>query len=689
MLPLIGVVARIAVPALSRGLAVGVSRGASIIGTGIKTLSKNNDSKPTYEPVKSAPMTKHNVKEKALELPKFKPLIEAETEKLEIYKEWKERTKNNIKNNTSLISLIKENISRVTLLGNILKKIDERNRETEYNNRLADRDNKIMLSSMFVKVYSKMSEVAKSTKTVVSNMVDKAKESPSKLFDLLGKGLGIGMLAAYFWPAIKEMFSSTFDYLKANAPEIASNIWNSIKEQFNSLVTFLVNNGPGLISEAYETIKGLFKSVVDFVIENGPSIIANITKGILDLGYNIITFVIEYGPKIISSLMSGLYTLGSDIISGIIEYVPKLSNMLWESISGVMSSIGEFIKEKILDLVPGARTAVNLYNKAKNFITGTDEAKVISSKPDLGLSSIKTVTTEDSSSYQLAKPNIDMKGLQPSVLSNFTAMSKEYKERTGKSITVTSANRSIEEQQKLYETMPKGMAAKPGSSLHNFGWAMDISSKDANELEELGLLDKYGFHRPLLAKGETWHIEPKIATENASKIRSGYTFIEKPNEVDSPKNIALEGTPDYLLKDLKQPELSNITSPGLSPSISTSSIPGSLPNLESQMAISAPVKLSPSEFMSKFEEGLKLGVKQEQVPVQDNIIVKNTTKDVPINNRTRELVQKQPDTSTRTIVEKPIVNNNTIMKETEKPQIISLKDISFESSKLALVGNIL
>lgn len=91
----------------------------------------------------------------------------------------------------------------------------------------------------------------------------------------------------------------------------------------------------------------------------------------------------------------------------------------------------------------------------------------------------------------------DLFGLQPDMLDTFGAMADEYYGMTGENIQVNSAKRS-----------------GGGRSVHDYGWALDIQSADANKLSDMGLLEKYGFHRPLLnwgklgGKDEPWHIEP-------------------------------------------------------------------------------------------------------------------------------------------------------------------------------------
>jgi len=94
--------------------------------------------------------------------------------------------------------------------------------------------------------------------------------------------------------------------------------------------------------------------------------------------------------------------------------------------------------------------------------------------------------------YSPWNPNYD--GLDPSMKLNFGNMAKEYFDTTGKDIQVNSAKRN-----------------RGGNSVHDYGFAIDINSSDANNLERMGLFKKYGFHRPLLnwkKMKEPWHVEP-------------------------------------------------------------------------------------------------------------------------------------------------------------------------------------
>jgi hypothetical protein len=111
--------------------------------------------------------------------------------------------------------------------------------------------------------------------------------------------------------------------------------------------------------------------------------------------------------------------------------------------------------------------------------------------------------------------------MEPDTLARFKALAQDYKDATGRTVQVNSAFRSLQEQARLYAANP-AKAAPPGRSMHNYGYALDIQSEDADRMDTMGLLRKHGFHRPLLApwvrNKEPWHIER--AGLNYAKIRA-------------------------------------------------------------------------------------------------------------------------------------------------------------------------
>lgn len=130
-----------------------------------------------------------------------------------------------------------------------------------------------------------------------------------------------------------------------------------------------------------------------------------------------------------------------------------------------------------------------------------------------------------------AASDANMDGLQPHVRSNFEAMVAEYKQRGGKfPVSVNRAFASYEQQAALFKKYGPGRAARPGRSAHNFGVAIDIDSPAANEMAKMGLLDKYGFDRPV--KGEPWHLQVKGVS--AAMARQGIYSADAPVDQGAP-----------------------------------------------------------------------------------------------------------------------------------------------------------
>ncbi len=92
--------------------------------------------------------------------------------------------------------------------------------------------------------------------------------------------------------------------------------------------------------------------------------------------------------------------------------------------------------------------------------------------------------------------------LKPMLRHSLVEVAREYNSTTGKKITINSAARSSEDQQRLYdETVnagrpgkgPTGMAvARPGNSLHEKGMAVDIQEHSDSTLDKL--LERYGLN---------------------------------------------------------------------------------------------------------------------------------------------------------------------------------------------------
>lgn len=142
---------------------------------------------------------------------------------------------------------------------------------------------------------------------------------------------------------------------------------------------------------------------------------------------------------------------------------------------------------------------------------------------------------QDLSSVSPGK-NVNVKDLNPVVKGNLFSMATEYKEDTGKSLPINSAYRTIQDQERLYKENP-GKAAKPGTSMHEKGMAVDIDTPIVNDLKTTGLLKKYGFDTPV--SGETWHIEPtSIRKQYITNLQEKTNMSQVgENRLDKRKNV--------------------------------------------------------------------------------------------------------------------------------------------------------
>jgi len=105
---------------------------------------------------------------------------------------------------------------------------------------------------------------------------------------------------------------------------------------------------------------------------------------------------------------------------------------------------------------------------------------------------------------RLAK-DVKLENMNPALMKQFYGMVEEYKQITGKDLVVTDAWRSYEDQVKAKQKYG-ARAATPGKSLHEFGLGLDADSKTLDEIDNLGLMRKYGLTRPV--GQEPWHVEP-------------------------------------------------------------------------------------------------------------------------------------------------------------------------------------
>lgn len=154
-------------------------------------------------------------------------------------------------------------------------------------------------------------------------------------------------------------------------------------------------------------------------------------------------------------------------------------------------------------------------------------------------------------------------GVNPTLLEKLSMAASEL----GKSVTITSGRRTIEEQAQMYKEWWEGggkngqkevvtptfgkvtTPARPGTSNHQHGNAVDINESLANELDRNGLLKNYGLVRP-----HPWdpvHIE---MFENGGTIGAGKLGLVgengKPEIVQGPATVSPNNDIMAALKDM-------------------------------------------------------------------------------------------------------------------------------------------
>jgi hypothetical protein len=113
---------------------------------------------------------------------------------------------------------------------------------------------------------------------------------------------------------------------------------------------------------------------------------------------------------------------------------------------------------------------------------------------------VKNVVPADSS--------VNLAGLNPKFQKAFFTMVGDWVTNFGGgTVTSASAFRTRAEQEALWVKYGRNTkrVARPGTSRHESGFAIDIDRNSAGKLEQSGMFKKYGFHRPL--SNEPWHVE--------------------------------------------------------------------------------------------------------------------------------------------------------------------------------------
>lgn len=190
--------------------------------------------------------------------------------------------------------------------------------------------------------------------------------------------------------------------------------------------------------------------------------------------------------------------------------------------------------------------------EGKETIVTKDSVRGGNGMPKLYLASGGLRDGSGADQYLKLAPGVSLSGLNPAMLKNLRAMVQEYGEATGKAVTITSGSRTSAQQQLLYNKNPR-KAAKPGTSLHEFGLAIDADSDDLDAMDKAGLMRKYGFMRPV--GGEPWHMEAIGIQGNLQLAKRDASFAEQAVAASLFKGGGGAGTMDGVPLGRRDPEL--------------------------------------------------------------------------------------------------------------------------------------
>lgn len=136
--------------------------------------------------------------------------------------------------------------------------------------------------------------------------------------------------------------------------------------------------------------------------------------------------------------------------------------------------------------------------------------------------------------------NIPGGKLRKDAARHWNAMHKEIKAKTGIDIRPTgprSSYRTLYWQKHFYNTMPRGMAAVPGTSNHGWGLAVDVATPAmAAAINKYGA--KYGYQKAWSdAQHEWWHFKWREGNYGLKKAASKYPVIKKGSKGTAVKRL--------------------------------------------------------------------------------------------------------------------------------------------------------
>jgi TP901 family phage tail tape measure protein len=334
------------------------------------------------------------------------------------------------------------------------------------------------------------------------------------------------------WTELKDKFKTAWEGMR----DVISNVWDTIKEKvrgganvairaINALIRGIkkvVDVLPGDLSFDVSTIPELARGGNIPHSRVGGGFKTNGARAIVGEGKRgYPEYVVPTDPSHRQRAMNLFGRLGNDL--GVPGYdwggiLPSPGDVI-DTIKGtgerVARGLAKAAYEPISDAVNGQ------INNIPWEVPPRHMAKEMKNRVDLW---VKGVDDEINAyaDYQASTSNIGpSRGLNP----EFLGLYNRYNHAAGGKFSITSGWRSYEEQVRLWNLYQAGignLAARPGTSNHEKGFAIDHSPHST--AADRVLASKYGLHYPV--RSEMWHVEPKnigaLAAAAANQAHYGY-----------------------------------------------------------------------------------------------------------------------------------------------------------------------
>ena len=333
----------------------------------------------------------------------------------------------------------------------------------------------------------------------------------------------------------------------------------------------------GMISGSFATIGGLLGGTVGMTIggiigDKVGKLSNNLGEYLGDKAFDMTSSLSKKIPDIkgaVETKLSGMTASVKGVFSKTGNQFKDLQKGIRDRVDGFLpagSNITDVLKNILNSLMQAGAKAkeivVQTGRQARDYIQNTDAYKAASISMKKVSGAVKGLVMGGSNW------KADMKGVNGELTKRVQNMAKEYKATTGKDLVVTEGMRTAAQQQYLREH-GKYTTAK-GRSLHQDGLAIDIDKDQANELDNMGLLKKYGLARPVandpvhleMAEytGRAGHaaLRKKLAQEEQAKQQVAARGNAKPVQ---PQQVAARGNAKP--KQAQQQVAANVGKPKL------------------------------------------------------------------------------------------------------------------------------